>query len=131
MIPNIDQHGKLLYEQIYEFYKDAILGKRLDFNKKLPSYRLLAKELGVSNNTVLKAYEQLILEGYVKNVNRQGLFVAKFDSKEWQLNTGPKKTSTPGAAITKKKRAGIRTSDHLVDEKNFPVRQWRKCSNWA
>jgi GntR family transcriptional regulator / MocR family aminotransferase len=131
MIPNIDQRGKLLYEQIYEFYKDAILRKRLDFNKKLPSYRTLARELGVSNNTVLKAYEQLILEGYVRNVNRQGLFVAKFDSKEWQLNSDAKKTTLQSLASSKKNRAGISTSDHLVDEKNFPVRQWRKCSNWA
>jgi GntR family transcriptional regulator/MocR family aminotransferase len=74
MIPTIHHTDKLLYEQIYEFYKAAILQKRLAYNQRLPSYRVLAKELGIANNTVLKAYEQLVLEGYVTNVFRKGLY---------------------------------------------------------
>jgi GntR family transcriptional regulator / MocR family aminotransferase len=131
MIPTIHETDKLLYEQIFDFYKDAILQKRLKYNHRLPSYRVLAKELGVGNNTVLKAYEQLILEGYVKNENRKGLYVTRLDHKDWLLEPvrkGQPRTGKPG---TKKARPGFNTAVHLVDEGNFPVKQWRKCSNWA
>jgi GntR family transcriptional regulator / MocR family aminotransferase len=129
MIPTIHQSDKLLYEQIYEFYKHAILQKRLNHNDRLPSYRVLAKELGVGNNTVLKAYEQLILEGYVKNADRKGLYVTKMDHRDWQIEKKGRIPVTP--ARPKKKKSGISTTDHLVDERNFPVKHWRKCSNWA
>jgi GntR family transcriptional regulator/MocR family aminotransferase len=132
MIPTIHQTDKLLYEQIYEFYKDAILYKRLKHNERLPSYRMLAKELGVGNNTVLKAYEQLILEGYVKNEHRRGLYVTKIDHKDWSVESDLKNIKpAPVKTTPRKAKTGFNTSVHLVDETNFPVKQWRKCSNWA
>jgi GntR family transcriptional regulator/MocR family aminotransferase len=132
MIPTIHQTDKLLYEQIYEFYRDAILQRRLKHNQRLPSYRVLAKELGVGNNTVLKAYEQLILEGYVKNEIRKGLYVTKVNSRDWQIDPVVKKAA-PGGTKTavKKEKLGFNTSAHLVDERNFPIKHWRKCGNWA
>lgn len=132
MIPTLLNTSKLLYEQIYEFYRDAILSNRLKQNQKLPSYRELARELGVGNNTVLKAYELLVIEGYVQNENRKGLFVTKIDSKHWQVIPVSKKLSTANVkALEKKVQPAFNTSLHLVDENNFPIRQWRKCSNWA
>jgi GntR family transcriptional regulator / MocR family aminotransferase len=132
MIPIIQVSAKLLYEQIYEFYKHAILQKRLKPGERLPSYRLLAAELGLGNNTVLKAYEQLILEGYVKNEKRKGLFVTKIDNSDWQVHPATKKTLTTGDHTgVRKSKSRLNTSVHLVDEKNFPIKQWRKCSNWA
>ncbi len=132
MIPTIYKSDQLLYEQIYQFYKDAILSKRLKYNQRLPSYRSLAKELGIGNNTVLKAYEQLVLEGYVKNENRKGLYVTKIDSNDWQITPASKKNkATSKEKEFKKPPLGFSTSIHLVDERNFPIKQWRKCSNWA
>jgi GntR family transcriptional regulator/MocR family aminotransferase len=131
MIPTIQESNKLLYEQIYEFYKDAILSKRLKHNQRLPSYRVLAKELGIANNTVLKAYEQLTLEGYVKNEKRKGLYVNKIDSKDWQLMPALDTNKPEKKTIFKKSNGSFNTAIHLVDETNFPIKQWRKCSNWA
>jgi GntR family transcriptional regulator/MocR family aminotransferase len=132
MIPAIQHTGKLLYEQIYDFYKEAILHKRLKPNQRLPSYRVLAKELGVGNNTVLKAFEQLILEGYVKNENRKGLYVTRIDNKDWQVEPVVKRTQVGVTRLPPRKaKQAFSTSIHLVDEKDFPVKQWRKCSNWA
>ena len=132
MIPTIHQTDRHLYEQIYEFYKDAILHKRLKHNERLPSYRVLSKELGVGNNTVLKAYEQLTLEGYVRNENRKGLYVTRIDNKDWHVETVVKKVSTQKSKTAGKKlKPGFNTAMHLVDERDFPIRQWRKCSNWA
>ena len=132
MIPTIHQTDKLLYEQIYEFYKTAILQKRLAYNQRLPSYRVLAKELGIANNTVLKAYEQLVLEGYVTNVHRKGLYVTKIDRSDWQLpSAAPSLPLANKESKSKKRPAAYDTSVRLVDESHFPVKQWRKCSNWA
>ena len=41
---------------------------------KLPSVRYVAEELGVSRNTVDKAYQQLYAEGYVVSRNRSGYY---------------------------------------------------------
>lgn len=131
MIPTIHYTDKLLYEQIYEFYKTAILQKRLAYNQRLPSYRVLAKELGIANNTVLKAYEQLVLEGYVTNVHRKGLYVTKIDRSDWQLPSADPLPLKNKESKNKKRSAAYNTSVRLVDESHFPVKQWRKCSNWA
>jgi GntR family transcriptional regulator/MocR family aminotransferase len=130
MIPTIHQKDKLLYEQIYEFYKEAILNRRLAHRHKLPSHRTLAKELGVGINTVLKAYEQLAIEGYVTNEHRKGLFVTMIDNKDWKIHDITKRTATKKTAA-KTIKADFKTSMQLVDENHFPVKEWRKCSNWA
>jgi GntR family transcriptional regulator/MocR family aminotransferase len=131
MVPLIRDSGKPFYEQIYEFYKEAILNKRLKTNVKLPSYRALAGELGVANNTVLKAYEQLIVEGYVRNENRRGLFVTRIDLREWEVVPVKKSGLETEKNRVKKSKPDFNASVQLVDEKNFPLKQWRKCSNWA
>ncbi len=55
-----------LYTQLYAQLRDAILAGRLGPGTRLPSTRLLAAEHGMSRNTVLTAYEQLLYEGYVE-----------------------------------------------------------------
>lgn len=130
MIPSIHQKDRLLYEQIYEFYKESILTRKLAYRYKLPSHRTLAKELGVGINTVLKAYEQLTIEGYVSNEHRKGLFVTMIDNKEWQIQSAKKAVVTK-RLIAKNPSPTYKTSMQLVDENHFPIKQWRKCSNWA
>ncbi len=52
---------KLLYQAL----KAAIQTGRLDPGSRLLSSRELAKELGIARNTVVYAYEQLAVEGYI------------------------------------------------------------------
>ncbi|CCK99820.1 GntR family transcriptional regulator [Clostridioides difficile] len=66
-----------LSRQIYCEIKDMILNGSLKFEQKLPSSRTLSKELSVSRNTVLDAYNQLIAEGYLETRNGYGTIVAK------------------------------------------------------
>jgi GntR family transcriptional regulator/MocR family aminotransferase len=130
MIPVIHRSDRPRYLQVYDFYKDAILNQRLVANEKLPSYRWLAKELRVANNTIIQAYDQLIAEGYVRNDQRRGLFVNKIEIKNWQLHNMalPEPSLKPEK---KKKKIPFSASVHLVDQGNFPIKQWRKCNNWA
>jgi GntR family transcriptional regulator/MocR family aminotransferase len=53
-----------LHRQAYRALRDAILEGRLAGGARLPASRAFAQELGVSRNTVLQAYEQLVAEGY-------------------------------------------------------------------
>ena len=53
-----------LYEKIYEYIKNEIVDGKISKGEKLPSTRLLAKNLSVSRSTVELAYDQLLAEGY-------------------------------------------------------------------
>ncbi len=59
-----------LWRQIYQALKERMMSGRLKEGDALPSTRELAKELGVSRNTVCEAYELLIAEGFV--ISSQG-----------------------------------------------------------
>jgi GntR family transcriptional regulator/MocR family aminotransferase len=61
----LDGNGPL-HRQAYRALRAAILERRLAPGAKLPATRALARELGLSRNTVLAAYEQLVAEGYAQ-----------------------------------------------------------------
>lgn len=64
------------HRRLYESIRRAILSHHLPVGAKLPSTRDLARDLGLSRNTVLTAFEQLLAEGYVKALTGSGTFVA-------------------------------------------------------
>lgn len=66
-----------LFRQVYEGIRQAILGGRLAAGTRLPASRALARELGVSRNTVLNAYEQLLAEGYLEGRAGSGTYVPR------------------------------------------------------
>src|SRR5947209_700632 len=55
-----------LYRQLYNSLRRAILKGQLTRGTRLQSSREIAKELGVSRNTVVNAFEQLLAEGYLE-----------------------------------------------------------------
>jgi GntR family transcriptional regulator/MocR family aminotransferase len=67
--------GKPLYRQLREALEHEIAVGAVDASLPLPSSRELARELGVSRNTVNTAYLELESEGFVEAVARRGLFV--------------------------------------------------------
>ncbi|MGA0571349.1 PLP-dependent aminotransferase family protein [Variovorax sp. VNK109] len=75
MLPPLDGQGSL-YTQLYRCIRAAILAKTLLPEHRLPSTRDMATELGVSRNTVLQAYEQLLAEGYLESRLGSGTYVA-------------------------------------------------------
>ena len=64
-----------LFRQLYARLKEAILHGRLEPGTRLPATRELARQLQVSRQTVLAAYEQLTAEGYLRGGVGQGTFV--------------------------------------------------------
>jgi GntR family transcriptional regulator/MocR family aminotransferase len=76
MLLPLDGDGPL-HRQLYAALRVAILEGRLRAGSRLGSSRALAKELGVSRNTVLQAFEQLVAEGYAEAREGSGTFVAE------------------------------------------------------
>ncbi len=65
------------YAQLMRALKGAILSGRFDAGTKLPATRVLARELALSRNTVLAAYEQLAAEGFIEGRVGSGCYVAQ------------------------------------------------------
>jgi GntR family transcriptional regulator / MocR family aminotransferase len=65
-----------LHYQLYEGIRSAILAGQLGANTRLPSSRALARDLGISRNTVLEAYAQLLAEGYIAGQVGSGTYVS-------------------------------------------------------
>jgi len=68
--------GSRLTQQIYTKIRTRILNGELKPGEKLPSSRKMAKDLGVSRNTVLAAYDFLFSEGYIAGKTGAGMFVS-------------------------------------------------------
>jgi GntR family transcriptional regulator/MocR family aminotransferase len=75
-IPLDRQAGAPLFRQLYLQLKEAILAGDIAACARLPATRALAGLLGVSRQTVLAAYEQLMAEGYLQGAVGKGTFVS-------------------------------------------------------
>lgn len=66
------QESTPLYRQLYERVRRAISTGLLSPGDRLPSARMLAKELGVARGTIEQAYSLLIAEGYLQARGQAG-----------------------------------------------------------
>lgn len=108
-----------LYTQIYSSIRRAVENKSLAKGTKLPSVRQLSNSLLVSKTTVITAYDQLCVEGYIKNKPQSGYYV------EAQFEKAPEKTSISNA------KADYRFFEYdfsgkSIDEKIINIDQWRR-----
>ena len=137
--------------QLYFALRGAILNGTLRSGLRLPASRTLARDIGISRNPVIAAYEQLQAEGYIQGRVGAGSFVSA-QLPERLLQTPNKTTaasqarrplrlSRRGAAM-----AGLRRqyptghaafAPGLPDLKSFPfdlwsrllARHWRRPAN--
>ncbi len=65
-----------LQKQVYKQLRELILTGTLEPGFRLPPTRVLADTLQVSRKTVVKAYDQLLAEGYVTSQTGSGTFVS-------------------------------------------------------
>jgi GntR family transcriptional regulator/MocR family aminotransferase len=76
MLLNLTMASGPLYRRVYLALKAKIRAGGLGPAAKVPSTRSLARDLGVSRNTVMLAYEQLAAEGYLVSRHRGATCVA-------------------------------------------------------
>lgn len=65
-----------IYMQVKKQLKNAIITNELVPGDKLPSIRVLARDLGISVITTKAAYEELEKDGYVETLPSKGIYVS-------------------------------------------------------
>ncbi|MES2129857.1 MAG: PLP-dependent aminotransferase family protein [Pseudomonadota bacterium] len=65
-----------LFRQLYGQIKQAILRGELVPGMQLPPTRVFGERLGLSRQTILNAYEQLMAEGYLSGTVGRGTFIS-------------------------------------------------------
>ncbi|MDJ0786013.1 MAG: PLP-dependent aminotransferase family protein [Myxococcota bacterium] len=109
MFVELDGQGPL-HQQVTRSLREAVLCGRVAPGERLPATRTLARELGVSRNTLLQAYEQLTDEGYLVARTGAGTFVASALPGPAPLHGsgalhGSGEPGAPGPATTRATRA--------------------------
>jgi GntR family transcriptional regulator/MocR family aminotransferase len=133
---NIDRaRGINLDRQIYRQLRDLIERRMLASGTALPSTRMLARDLGLGRNTVIAAYEQLALEGFLTLARGAPPGVKGMPA------TGPApglKSAKGGSALSARGRVMSQQPFHhgepgvtafhpgLPDADNFPFNTWSK-----
>lgn len=90
----LDAHQGLAHS-LHAQLKQKILLGQLAAAQRLPASRDLAQRLGVSRNTVLRAYEQLMAEGLLEGQLGAGCFVARLRREDGPT---PARSSAPAPA---------------------------------
>ncbi|WPC40024.1 PLP-dependent aminotransferase family protein [Clostridium sp. JS66] len=116
-----------LYVQLYEYIKHEIQIGTIKPETKLPSKRKLSTYLGISQNTIQTAYEQLCAEGYVESRPRIGMFVTKLEDS-LSCNPPLNNKSDKSIKLNEKFKYLIDFSSGNVDLEHFPYCTWRKLT---
>jgi GntR family transcriptional regulator/MocR family aminotransferase len=87
-----------LARQLYQALRERILDGRLAGRTRLPASRDLAALLGISRNTVTRAFDQLYAEGYVEGRVGDGTYVADL-AGERPAAQPPARGPAPSAAL--------------------------------
>ncbi|MEG7283779.1 MocR-like pyridoxine biosynthesis transcription factor PdxR [Bacillus sp. 0909A] len=112
-----------LYQQLYQYFKENMHQGRIQKGMKLPSKRLLASQLSISQTTVERAYEQLAAEGYIVSKPRSGWFA---DYNDADFVHSKMLSTSPARQNAQKNEQWIDFHYGNVDSSHFPFSAWRK-----
>lgn len=124
-----------LHRQLYAHLRGLIERRVLPSGSALPSTRLLSKDLDLGRNTVIAAYDQLVLEGYL--TMRRCAPPVVVDLPAHGLATGSA-SRRPMARLSRRGRVMTAQPYHhgrpgmlafhpgLPDASNFPFNTWSK-----
>lgn len=141
----ITHHSNVpLYKQLYDNFRKSILEGKFSPGQKLPGTRTLAAELNISRNTVVSAFEQLLLEGYIKGKIGAGTYVNEIPDnilnvkeKVNRKKSGKKITTNLISQLGNPELIHRNTSsEEIIPFQNgvpsldeFPIKTWFKLSN--
>jgi len=135
-----------LYKQLYSLIREGILSGRFKGGQKLPGTRTFSTELKVSRNTVVQAFEQLIIEGYISGKIGAGTYITneipdKFLSKKKTQTVAKIKFKKPSLFLDKKIGPVDLIYRNITEDKitpfqnglpsleDFPFKSWLKIIN--
>jgi GntR family transcriptional regulator/MocR family aminotransferase len=111
-----------MYEQLYQYLKNAIEKNEIKANEKLPSKRKLSNHLQISETTIETAYLQLLAEGYIQSKPRVGYFV--LDHLVFPKRRKPKTK----IEYQPKENYRYNFQTNKVDQTSFPYLKFAKIS---
>ncbi len=137
---------RTLQTQVFEEIKRMILEGKLHSGDPVPGSRALSKQLGVSRNTIIIAYDKLLSEGYIESRANVGTFVSsnlpdisvRTISRPAALDHPPTDGTSPFAQtasqvpeiqrVTSPEGARLHMDFWIgrVEPSAFPVRGWRR-----
>ncbi|WP_412558353.1 PLP-dependent aminotransferase family protein [Thalassospira sp. MIT1370] len=88
-MPEIVQDGTLV-SQVMASIRDRISARNLLAGDKLPSIRSCARQMGVSNSTVVEAYDRLVADGTIQSRRGSGFYVSGHTAPLSIARIGPK-----------------------------------------
>ncbi len=142
----VDRHGPLsLQQQVRQRIIDALSHGTLRPGRRLPSSRLLARQTGVSRNTITLAYDALLAEGHLESRARSGIYVPANLQVE-RVTTGRRglrHASAPSErSVTAVDEPGFRVPpdwlqypypfiDGCIEPELLPIEGWREALRLA
>lgn len=138
-----------LQSQLFEQIRGMIIEGRLKASDPIPASRELCRQLGVSRNTVVLAYDRLFAEGYIESKRSVGTFVSACIPETGLTLEGPYSGSAAdrgGERVPRERgvvfggRAQGMLNPHQdaididfwagrPDAKSFPMKAWRRIIN--
>ncbi|MCL4759795.1 MAG: PLP-dependent aminotransferase family protein [Rhodocyclaceae bacterium] len=127
-----------LRARLYLALREAILEGAIRPGTRLPPSRLLATELAIGRNTVLKAYDQLAVEGYLEGRVGDGTYVSEALPVGAGRGAGaPARDERVGELLSRRgaelaRLTGSSRVQHgafmpgIPDVEHFPFRIWRR-----
>jgi GntR family transcriptional regulator/MocR family aminotransferase len=143
------EQGATLHSQLREMLVTAILEGQLPAGSPLPSSRRMATLLGVARNTVVHAYQELVLDGFLESRARSGYYVngeileGLIRQRDRRPVTAPSEVDWPRRlrARPAAQRNVVKPRDWQrypypficgqFDPDLFPLADWRECSRLA
>ena len=127
MLPVLDfSSNNPLYMQVYSYIKFSILEGSLKADEKLPSLRNLALQAGISVTTIELAYNQLLVEGYVRSQPKSGYFVNKMEVGILTSSSEFHDFAVPSSIDN---LSNMTKPQLFSDLTSFDFIKWKKCIN--
>ena len=130
----------LNFAQLVDLIRDQLTADQLPSGCRMPPVRVLAHQLGVSKNTVQRAYDELVARGLLESRERVGLFLSSpredsptVISQSQQKSHSPNFIDIPEGAIPHRRRSvpneepPIFLSGATIDPDLLPAEKFAAC----
>lgn len=143
----INQESKVpIFKQLETQLRESIWQNTLKPGERLPSTRVLAKQLNIARNTVINTYEQLIAEGLLISNKGDGTRIAdNIENEKTPQKRQEQAALSPEAIINFSQRYNNHALPHkralientsalpfrsqITDTTSFPFKTWARLTN--
>ena len=95
-----------LTRQLYQALRARVLDGRLGSGTRLPATRDMAAILGLSRNSVVRAYDQLYAEGFIETRVGDGTYISQLPKLSTKVSTGLSEGLSTGLSTFQAKNTG-------------------------